>query len=144
VSGRGTWTADARALIDGFAQGLALVLDEPLSLWGGLDPHTGAIIEGRHPQAGADVSRRALVMPAGRGSSSSSSILAEAIRAAHGPSMIVLGEADEIIVLGALIAQLLDGETVPVLVLGHEVLRRIGAGDELIVRPGGQLEVRPA
>jgi predicted aconitase with swiveling domain len=144
VSDRATWTADARALLEGSAQGVALVLDEPLSLWGGLDPHTGTIIEARHPQAGADITGRALIMPAGRGSSSSSSILAEAIRAGHGPSMIVLGEADEIIVLGALVAQLLDELTVPVLVVAPGALSRIRAGDELQAGPGGRLEVRSA
>ena len=64
--------------------GLALVLDEPLSFWGGLDPATGALIDTHHPQRGATVAGRVLVMPSGRGSSSSSYVLAEAIRAGHG------------------------------------------------------------
>jgi hypothetical protein len=33
----------------------ALVLDAPLSLWGGLEPTTGDIIDQRHPQCGANV-----------------------------------------------------------------------------------------
>ena len=33
--------------------GRALVLDEPLSLWGGMDPATGEVIDAHHPQRGA-------------------------------------------------------------------------------------------
>ena len=38
--------------------GAALVLDEPLSLWGGIDPATGEIVDGRHPQRGQRVTGR--------------------------------------------------------------------------------------
>ena len=44
-------------------------------------------------------------MPSGRGSSSSSSVLAEAIRAGTAPAAIVLGEADPILALGAIVAR---------------------------------------
>ncbi|MDT8307157.1 MAG: DUF126 domain-containing protein, partial [Anaerolineae bacterium] len=72
--------AVGRALVDGEAEGEALVLSEPLSLWGGLDPETGEIIDRRHPASGEVVTGRVLVLPAGRGSSSASSILLEAVR----------------------------------------------------------------
>ena len=144
MSERATWTADARPLIDGSARAVALVLDEPLSLWGGLDPHSGKIVDVRHPQHGARVAGRALVMSSGRGSSSSSSVLAEAIRAGVGPSLICLVEPDEIIVLGALVSQLLDEVTVPVLVLEQADHARLASGDTVSVVLGGRLEVVPA
>ena len=53
-------------------RGVALVLEAPLSLWGGLDPATGLIVDARHPQRGVSVTGTVLVMPAVRGSSSSS------------------------------------------------------------------------
>lgn len=135
------WTADGRALIDGVAAGTALVLDEPLSFWGGLDQHTGTIIDRRHPQSGADVGGSALVMPSGRGSSSSSSVLAEAIRAGRGPALIILREPDEIIVLGALVADVLDAVIVPVLVLAAGEYGRIRTGDMVRVTAGGTVRV---
>lgn len=141
MSARRTWTADARPLIAGSAAGTALVLDEPLSFWGGLDQHTGAIIDERHPQRGEDVSGRILVMPSGRGSSSSSSVLAEAIRNQHGPSGIVLAETDEIIVLGALVVELLDGHTVPVVQLAAADYGALQTGDQLSIEPDGQLRI---
>ena len=38
-----------RALLPGVATGEVLVLTEPLSMWGGLDPATGEVIDRRHP-----------------------------------------------------------------------------------------------
>ena len=108
---------EGRTLVAGTAEGPALVLDEPLSLWGGLDPGTGEIVEVRHPQRGANVAGRVLVMPSGRGSSSSSSVLAEAIRAGTAPAAMVLGEADPILPLGAIVARELYGSSVPIVVV---------------------------
>ena len=76
---------NGRVLVPGEANGPALVLDEPLSFWGGLDPETGTIVEVSHPQRGRSVAGRILVMPSGRGSSSSATVLAEAIRGAPAP-----------------------------------------------------------
>ncbi len=105
-----------RALLPGTATGEVLVLSEPLSMWGGLDAATGAVIDRRHPQAGMILTGRVVVMTSGRGSSSSSSVLAEAIRAGTAPAAIVLREADDILLLGALVAEVLYGKVCPVLV----------------------------
>ena len=86
-----------------------LVLTEPLSFWGGVDPNTGVIIDVRHPQSGEVVSGRVLIMPAGRGSSSSASVLAEMIRLGTAPSRVVLDQPDPILLLGAWVAEELYG-----------------------------------
>jgi uncharacterized protein len=109
---------EGRALIEGSATGVVVVLDEPLSFWGGFDPSTGRVIDGRHPQAGEVLRDRIVVMPGGRGSSSSSSVLAEAVRAGTAPAGIVLGSPDPIISLGALVARELYGTVLPVVVVG--------------------------
>ena len=95
------------------ASGPVLALAEPLSFWGGVDPTTGAIIEPRHPDVGRSVAGQVLAMPAVRGSSSSSSILAELLRLGVGPAAILLGERDEILVVGALAAAELYGVDLP-------------------------------
>lgn len=143
MSDRPTWTADARVLHPGSAAGACLVLDEPLSLWGGLDQGTGLIVEPRHPQRGATVTGRVLVMSRGRGSSSSSSVLAEALRAGRGPAAIVLGEPDLIVVLGAIVAQLLDGLACPVALVGPADFARLRTGDWVSVDDAGRLAVQP-
>jgi uncharacterized protein len=131
-----------RVLVAGSAHGEVLVLDEPLSFWGGLDPASGAIIDQRHPQRGEAVTGRVLVMPGGRGSSSSSSVLAEAIRQGTGPAAILLARPDEIVVLGALVVELLDGSSCPVVVLEATDLGRIRTGDQVDVALDGRLRIR--
>ena len=122
---------EARTLVAGEARGPALVLDEPLSFWGGVDPATGDIVDVHHPQSEANVAGRVLVMSSGRGSSSSSSVLAECIRAGTAPVAIVLGESDPILALGAIVARELYGRTIPVVVAPMPPVR---TGDVLTVR----------
>jgi predicted aconitase with swiveling domain len=124
---------EGRTLVAGHASGLALVLDEPLSFWGGLDPATGALIDTHHPQRGATLAGRVLVMPSGRGSSSSSYVLAEAIRTGTSPVAIVLREPDGIVALGAIVARELYGALVPVVVLEADGYGAIADGDAIEV-----------
>ncbi|HUG75305.1 MAG TPA: DUF126 domain-containing protein [Acidimicrobiia bacterium] len=126
-----------RVLLPGEARGTALVLDEPLSMWGGLDPHSGRIIDRRHPQVGETVTGRILVMPTGRGSSSAASVIAEAIRLRTAPAAIVMAHPDDILLVGAVVAEELYGITCPVVVVDRIRFDEIATGDVLTVGPGG-------
>ena len=124
---------DARSLVDGEAEGPALVLTRPLSFWGGIDSESGRIIDRTHPRFGTHVTGSILVMPAGRGSSSSSAVLAECMRRGTAPAGIVLAEPDPILVVGALVAEALYGKTCPIVVCPIETIRpgtaiRLAAG----------------
>ncbi|HSM38335.1 MAG TPA: DUF126 domain-containing protein [Candidatus Limnocylindrales bacterium] len=128
-------------LAPGTAAGRALVLDEPLSLWGGLDPASGLVIDPHHPRRGADLSGRVLVMRAVRGSSSSSSVLAEAVRSGHAPAALLLGEPDLILAVGSVVAAELYGHRVPVVLLPPERLAEIREGDQVAVSADGSVRV---
>lgn len=123
--------------------GPALVLSEPLSLWGGMDPATGMIVDVRHPQRGARLSGRVVVMPSARGSSSSASVLAESVRAGNAPLAIVLGEPDLILAIGSAVAEELYGVTVPIVVAAAGILSAVTDGAQVRIGPDGVLEVRP-
>jgi len=123
-------------LIAGSGSGQALVLSEPLSLWGGLDPKTGEIIDRRHPQSGAIVTDCVLVLPSGRGSSSASSILLEAVRAKTAPAAIIMTEIDAILALGAAVAKEIYGSAPPVVVLDSDQYAQIHNGDTIHVVNG--------
>jgi uncharacterized protein len=125
--------AEGRTLVAGTANGEVLVLDDPLSFWGGVDPVTGEVTDVRHPQRGANVAGRILVMPSGRGSSSSSSVLAECVRSGTVPAAIVLAQPDPILALGAIVARELYGRTVPIVVATDPSLR---TDDKVSVRAG--------
>ncbi|CCV14941.1 DUF126 domain-containing protein [Mesorhizobium sp. STM 4661] len=100
----------------GEAQGSALVLSQALSFWGGVDAETGDIIDHSHPALGSNVAGRILVMASGRGSSSSSSVLAEAIRKGTAPAGIILERPDPILAVGAIVAEFLYDIRMPLVV----------------------------
>lgn len=127
------------SLVPGQAEGRALVLDAPLSLWGGLEPGTGDIIDQRHPQWGQNVTGRVLVMPVGKGSSSASSILLEAVRLGTAPAAILLAEPDAILALGAAVARELYGLAPPVMVLEPRVYNQIRDGQQIALTTSGNI-----
>ncbi|HTO34398.1 MAG TPA: DUF126 domain-containing protein [Pararhizobium sp.] len=126
-----TQTIDAVMLVAGSAEGSAFVLSEPLSFWGGLDSATGAIIDQWHPQKAQIMSGKILVMKAGRGSSSGSSVLAEAIRRGTGPAGIVLMTRDAIVTVGAMVAAELYAAHCPVVLVSETDWPRITRSPEL-------------
>jgi uncharacterized protein len=99
----------------GTAQGAVLLLDEPLSFWGGFDPRTGVIIDIHHPQRGQSLAGKILMMLESRGSGSSPGNLAEAIRLGTGPAGIILVTPDINLAVGARVAAALYGKACPVL-----------------------------
>lgn len=130
---------DAAPIVAGSAEGDILWLDQPLSLWGGLDPVTGTVADARHPQHGCSMAGRSLVMPGGRGSSSSSTILAEATRLGTAPAAIVLAVVDPVLVVGAIVADRLYGVRIPVVrVASLEPLR---GGGRARIGPAGGIEL---
>ncbi len=129
----------ALTLAPGTGAGAPLLLYEPLSFWGGLDPALGAIIDRRHPQCGANVAGCVLMMPAGRGSSGGSAILAEALRLGKGPAAIVMLERDAIVVVGAMVAAELYGRGCPVALANGQDWEALAASASLTLEagPGG-------
>ena len=113
-----------------------LLLEEPLSFWGGMDPATGEIVDARHPQAGGSLAGRIVAMRSGRGSSSSSSVLAEAIRSGAAPGGLVLAEADVIVALGSIVAAELYGTQVPVIAVAEGDYARLPSGGEVELEAG--------
>jgi predicted aconitase with swiveling domain len=129
------------ALVDGEASGPVLALREPISFWGGVEVDSGKIVEQGHPEAGEVVGGTMLVMPHGRGSSSASSVLAEMIRLGTAPAALILGSADPIIVLGAVVAEEVYHRTTPVVVAEPSLLAAAAGSRRATLLPGGILEL---
>ncbi len=83
-----------KVIIRGQASGAALVSQEPLSFWGGYDWKTGEIIDRRHPLSGSIAKDKILVIPFTRGSSTTTAVLLEAIRAQTAPAAIITTDTD--------------------------------------------------
>lgn len=58
-----------RKIVGGSVQGEALVTNQTISGWGGIDPKTGTIIELRHELRGKSFKDKILVFPGAKGSS---------------------------------------------------------------------------
>lgn len=130
-------TFQSHVLVAGQGAGEALVLPEPLSLWGGLDPKTGEIIDRRHPNSGDNVAGRVLVLPMGRGSSSASSILLEAVRLGTAPAAIILAETDAILALGTAVAREMYDRAPPVVVVQSDVYQQLHTGQTITINEAG-------
>jgi predicted aconitase/predicted aconitase with swiveling domain len=115
-----------RTLVAGKAQGQLLSAMVGLSFWGGVDPQTGVVIDQHHPLCGESLDGRVLAIPSGRGSCSGSGVLLELILNGHAPAAIVICEREEILTLGALVAEVVFEQSIPVLRIEREVFARLG------------------
>jgi predicted aconitase with swiveling domain len=130
---------EGRILVEGSAAGVVTASDEPISLWGGLDPATGEIIDRRHPLSGKIIAGRVLSIPFGRGSCSASGVLLEAIHHGTAPAAIVVSRIDPILGLGAILGDELLGIQVPVVLISEEERRRLVSGMEVAIDAGGRI-----
>lgn len=131
----------ASVLIPGHAAGLALVLDDTLSFWGGFDPANGRIIDIHHPQHGQSVGGKILVIPQSRGSAGTPGGIAETLRNGSGPLAFVLGERDVNIGVGSLVANRLYDLHVPVVEISMIDMAKIRTGDCIAIDPQGVLSI---
>lgn len=116
-----------------------MVLSKPISLFGGLDPKTGRVVERAHPLCGASVKGRVLVFPHSKGSTVGSWVLYELSMRGLAPAAIVNVEADPVVAAGCVVARipLVDRlEADPVTLLKTGWLVRVVAD-----RSGGIVEV---
>ena len=125
-----------RSLVAGRAQGRLAWAPLGLSFWGGVDPASGRVIDRHHPLHGLELAGRILAIPSGRGSCTGSAVLLELLLAGRGPAALVLAEPDEILSLGAIVAEELFGLSLPVVSLGAELFAALAEHDEIAVSDG--------
>ncbi|MCV2874435.1 aconitase family protein [Defluviimonas sp. WL0050] len=110
----------AQSIIAAKAEGPILALSEGLSFWGGVDSATGRLIDAHHPDCGADLAGRIVMMPTSRGSCTGSGVLLELTLNGHAPAALIFREAEDVLTLGALVAGMLFDRPIPVLRLGPD------------------------
>lgn len=128
-----------RPVLAGEAEGPCLVLRAPLSLWGGVDPASGRIVDRHHPDHGRCIAGQVLALVSGRGSSSSSSVLLELLQQGTAPAALLLGRLDPILALGVVVAEEVFGWRLPTLVVGTRALARLRAATRVRVHADGRL-----
>jgi len=126
-----------RAIVDGAARGDALVTHDALSFWGGYDFRTGAIIDRHHPLAGVRAAGRILAVPFSKGSSTTTAVLLEAVRAGTAPAAIVTTGVDTFFALASIVADVMYGASFPVIALSPADFAALETGRALSIEPGG-------
>ncbi|MDG1116891.1 MAG: aconitase family protein [Flavimaricola sp.] len=108
-------TTPATILVATKAKGEVLSCKDGLSFWGGVDPDTGVIIDAHHPDHGASLAGRIVLMPTSRGSCSGSGVLLQLARKGQAPAALVFREEENILTLGAMVAARLFNAPVAIL-----------------------------
>ena len=133
--------AAERVVVAGEAAGPVVVLDEPLSFWGGFDSSTGHVIDVHHPQHGANLTGAVVVMASGRGSSSASSVIAEAARAGTSPGALIVRTSDEILSTGAIVADELYGRPLPIIEVDEATFAACSSAARIAISVDGQINI---
>ena len=98
-----------------------VVCNEGLSFWGGVDPDTGVIIDIHHPNCGEQLSDKIVLMPTSRGSCSGSGVLLQLAQNGKAPAAIIFRESEDILTLGAMIAERLFNKKIAILRLEPQI-----------------------
>lgn len=134
-------TFTGHAFSPGKARGNALVSSEPISFWGGYDSATGEIIDRRHPLSGQNASGKVLAVPAARGSSTTTAVLLEAIRAGTAPCAIITTGTDLFFALASVVADELYARELPLVEVSQADFARMQTGDEIVIEADGLITV---
>lgn len=94
-----------RKVVGGCAEGEALVTQETISGWGGIDPMTGVVVDLRHELAGKCIAGKVLVYRGAKGSSGWSAFFHEARLNGVAPLAMVFNETTTKIALGAVVTR---------------------------------------
>lgn len=91
----------AKVAVEGYAKGPALVVREPISLFGDIDAKRGRLL-----RTGDVIAGRILCFPHGRGSTVGSYVLYYLKKRNKHPLAIINEKADPVVVIGAILAEI--------------------------------------
>lgn len=137
-------TIQGEPLVPGEAQGELLVADQPLSFWGGYDQESGEIIDRRHPLSGQRAKGKVLALPGSRGSSTTTAVMLESVRAGSAPAALLVTQRELFFSLASVVADEMYGRVVPVVRLTPEAFRRLRSGGLAAVHEDGRVDIEEA
>lgn len=131
-----------RVLVAGEASAQLLYSDEPLSFWGGYDAATGEIIDRRHQLSGQIAAARVLAIPFTKGSSTTTAVFLEAVRAGAAPAAVLTATPDAFLSLASIVADEMYGRPVPVIAFAAEDFASLAEGGTATIRQDGTVIIR--
>ncbi len=131
-------------LVAGHGCGQILSTRQNISFWGGVDPHTGLIIDPRHELFGQSITDKVLAFPCGKGSAAAPLVLLELAKQGTAPAAMINIETDPLLVAGPIISKHFYGTTIPLVALTPAAFDRLPAGQTATVDGvKGQIVINP-
>ena len=111
----------------GKAEGEALVSQQPIAFYGGVNPETGLVSDKNHELGGKSVMGKILIFPVAKGSAGASYQLSKMVSHKTEPKGIINQRADPILAVSAIIANIpmvagLDGDPLKLIKTGDHVI----------------------
>jgi len=131
-----------QVVVAGDAAGELLFSMEPLSFWGGYDSRTGEIIDRRHPLSGQIATGRVLALPNTIGSSTTTAVLLEAIRAGTAPAAILTIGVDSFLALASVVSNELFARSIPLIALEQDQFQSLRSGTKARITADGTVQVQ--
>lgn len=131
-----------RVVVEGAAEGEAIVSSQPFGFFGGVDPTTGQIIDAWHDLSGESIKGKVFVFPEGKGSTVGAAIILELVRTSSAP-VAILNNATEIITAsGGVIAQKFYDKALPMLDgFGCDITKEIKTGNWIKIEADGTVYI---
>ena len=117
-----------RCIYPGTTRGEALVTNQAISFFGGIDPDTGVVVERGHELEGQCISGKVLVFPTGKGSTVGSYTLYRLKKNSRAPLAILNAECETITAVGCIIAEIPCIDHLPITDLSSGVNIMVDAG----------------
>ncbi|MEW6624046.1 MAG: DUF126 domain-containing protein [Bacillota bacterium] len=118
----------ANTVVEGEAEGEAVVSRQAFSFFGGFDFKKGQVVDPKSDVYGADLKGKIFAYPRGKGSSSTAGVILEALRQDAAPKAIINVESEKILVVGAIVAQVVFGWNLPIVSITDEDFHKLSSG----------------
>jgi len=102
-----------RQVVPGAIRGVALVTQERVSFFGGVDASTGRVSERGHQLEGLSVAGKVLVYPGGKGSTGATYVLLSMAADGTAPLAMLSPEIDNVTVVGAVLGKISTVDRLP-------------------------------
>ena len=97
---------EGRKIYKGIGEGEAIVTNDGISFYGGVDPDTGKVVEVGHELYDQSITGKVLVFPTGKGSTVGSYTMYRMKKNNTAPAAIVNKQIDTIIAVGCIISEI--------------------------------------
>ena len=126
-----TLTLKCKTAVYGDVRAELLWSNEPISIWGTVDPQSGDIRDQRHPNYQQNMKDKVFAFPTPKGSSGTGLIILEQIRTGCAPAAIINLRSDPVVLTGPIIANRFYNVKIPVVNLSEEDYLKLEGAKEV-------------